>query len=215
MIVYELVIFDLDGTLMDTSEGIISSIRYTVSQMGFECPDDDTLKTFIGPPIQYTFEKYYDVHDDVLNKMSLIFREHYKDMDLLKAKPYDGIYECLRALNDSGVTCAVATNKREDYALKLLNEFGFDRYMKVMHGSDFNGILSKSDIIRLCIDESGIDDKSKILMVGDAAGDLKGANDAGVDFLPVTYGFGEFEKEDLKKYGTACSCGEIVRAVCE
>ena len=186
---YQAVLFDLDGTLLDTSEGILSSIKYTIGVMGFEPIDDDYFETFIGPPIQHTLQRIYHLDDATRDKAAAIFREHYSTVDLCKAKLYDGVLETLSELKQKGIKIAVATYKREDYTTKLLDEFGISPYCDWIQGSDFAGKLTKADIIELCLQKLSVD-KSKVLMVGDTEHDLIGAKNAGVDFLAIRYGFG-------------------------
>ena len=186
---YQAVLFDLDGTLLDTSEGILSSVKYTIDVMGFEPIDEDYFETFIGPPIQHTLQKIYHLDDATRDKAAAVFREHYSTVDLCKAKLYDGVLETLSELKKNGIKIAVATYKREDYTKKLLDEFGISQYCDWIQGSDFAGKLTKADIIELCLQNLNVE-KRKVLMVGDTEHDLVGAQNAGVDFLAVTFGFG-------------------------
>ena len=94
---------------------------------------------------------------------------------------------------------AVATYKREDYALRLLKHFDFDKYCDPMHGADNNNVLKKEDIILMCIDELGAK-KDECVLVGDTDNDAKGAMEAGIPFIAVTYGFGFKSSEDLGDY---------------
>ncbi|MFQ8981611.1 MAG: HAD hydrolase-like protein [Waltera sp.] len=187
---YDLVIFDLDGTILDTTQGVLAAVKYTIEQMNFEMLPDEQLATFIGPPIQDSFAKAYNLSGDILQNIATIFRNQYKDHDLLKATPYSGIFDVLQKLEESEIASAVATYKREDYALTLLKHYGFDKYMPIMHGADHENKLKKQDIIQICIDEAGISDKSRVIMVGDTIHDAVGAEKLGVDFIGVTYGFG-------------------------
>ena len=109
---YEIAVFDVDGTLLDTTEGVLASVKYTIDKMGFEPLSDDVLKTFIGPPIQDSFAKAYNLSGDILQDISTCFRNRYKDYELLKAVPYDGIYEVFDKLMERNVKLAVATYKR-------------------------------------------------------------------------------------------------------
>lgn len=193
---YDLVIFDLDGTLLDTAEGILSAVRFTVDYFHLRPIPEERIRNFIGPPIQYSFAKEYGVSTEVGNEYAAVFRDHYKDHDLMKATPYIGIVETLKELRAIGCRIAVATYKREDYAVRLLDHFDLLKLFDVVHGSDFAGKLKKTDIIQLCIDELGTTDKSKIIYVGDTDGDRSGAQEVGIDFLGVTYGFG-FDEGDL------------------
>lgn len=202
---YRLVIFDLDGTLMDTSEGILASVKYTIEKTGTPNLSQEQMKTFIGPPIQKSFARVYGIDELQANQMAAVFRERYSTVDLLLASPYDGIYELLEGLSKRQIQSAVATYKREDYALRLLTEYHFGDYMGIMHGSDMEGRLSKSDIIRKCILEANVE-LGEVVMVGDTESDEKGAHDIGIDFIGVTYGFGYKTKEDIKSCDRNIAC---------
>lgn len=193
---YKALLFDLDGTLLDTSEGIISSVKYAIECTGLEPLSDDKIKSFIGPPIQNTFRKFYNLNDEETSKISAIFRERYSTVDLLKAKLYDSVLETLEILKNEGYVIGIATYKREDYAKKIVEYFGISQFCDVIEGSDFAGKLTKADIINTCIDKLGVS-KNEILMIGDTETDKIGAENAGVDFLPVTYGFG-YKRQDKK-----------------
>ena len=145
-----------------------------------------------------------------------LFRDRYKESDLLLATPYDGIFDVIKALSDAGVSSAVATYKRQDYAEKILTHFGFDRVCDAICGSDFEGKLSKKDIIENAIRQLGVTEKKRAVMVGDSDNDAIGAKELGVDFIGVTYGFGFSAKEDVDAYlniGFADSPDGILRCV--
>lgn len=193
------VIFDLDGTLLDTREGILESVRYTVKELGFyELQKEDLLK-FVGPPIQQSLMSFFECNQETAQKGANIFREYYKTRALLKAKPYKGIYELCERLKKSGIEMAVATYKREDYALTLLRHFGFEKYCNSMHGADNNNILRKEDIVRMCQNELGARKEDSVL-IGDTEHDAIGAIKAETPFLAVTYGFGFKNEEDVNFY---------------
>lgn len=187
---YKAAIFDVDGTILDTTEGVLSAVKYTIGEMGFQPLSEERLLTFIGPPIQDSFAEAYRLEGQVLQVIATCFRNRYKDYDLLKAVPYEGIYEVFQALSDRGVKLAVATYKRQDYAETILRHFGFDRYTNVLYGADHGNKLKKADIIRKCLGELGMGDGSGAVMVGDSSHDAIGAKETGIDFIGVAYGFG-------------------------
>ena len=95
-------IFDVDGTLLDTTEGVLSSVRYTIETHKLDMPSEEELKKFIGPPIQDSFQRIYGFEKEKLQELATTFRNHYKDVDLLKAVPYEGILEtCINLLGFS------------------------------------------------------------------------------------------------------------------
>lgn len=196
---YSLVIFDLDGTIVDTSEGLVSSMKYIAEQRNLRKYEDNQLKFFIGPPIQITFADKFGLSVQEANEAAVDFRTHYKEIDLLKAKPYDGIFELFGELRKMNIITAIATNKREDYMMDLLRHYGIDKCIDIFNGTDMAQTLTKSDLIKKCISESGIKTQKEAVMVGDAIGDAKGAEEAGIDFVRAAYGFGFNSEKEIKE----------------
>lgn len=193
---YDYVLFDLDGTLMDTGDGILDCMRATIIEVGLTPVSDEVMATFIGPPIAHSFERIFGVDSKTAIKYSNIFREKYKEEFLFQATIYDGMLDLLKALHSDGVKIAVATYKREDCAIKLLDGVGIGEYCVVIHGSDIENTLSKQQIMELCLEKYDCH-LDKVLMVGDTLHDGGAANSMGVDFLAVTYGFGFKKGETL------------------
>lgn len=193
------VIFDLDGTLLDTTEGILESVKFTANELGYPELSYKEILNFIGPPIQISFKKYYECNEEKAQAAANLFRKYYKGVALLKAKPYEGIYELCERLEENQIKMAVATYKREDYALTLLKHFHFDKYCCSIHGADNNNVLKKEDIVQLCIKEIGGSSSDSVL-IGDTIHDAMGAAKAGIPFIAVTYGFGFKTIKDVDSY---------------
>ena len=151
---YKGIIFDLDGTLLDTSEGVLASIRHTIKTMNYRELPLETLLTFIGPPVKRSLMNHYGLTDQEADEATEVFRQQYKNKDLLKAKPYDGILELLKALKDQGFLVGVATLKREDYAHTILEHFGIAKLCDLICGSDFESRMTKTDVLRKCLSKS-------------------------------------------------------------
>ena len=191
------VLFDLDGTLLDTSSGVLGALKAALTEVGFDLPKKEDERFFIGPPMQKTIGQYYGLNDEKAMQIANIFREKYKTHEyLLGAKIYDEIIPLLLELRKKNIKVAVATYKREDYTLDLLSNFDLVKYFDVIHGSDIGGKLTKSDIIEKCLNELGVEKKQTILL-GDTSHDLQGAINAHCLFVGVTYGFGYKNKNDL------------------
>lgn len=198
---YKLIIFDLDGTILNTTEGILLSVSHTIQKYGLPMPSEEILRSFIGPPIQVSFKNLYELPDDTIQEMAVAFRNCYSSTEYLyKAFPYDGIYELFFQLKVHGYQIAIATYKREDYAIRLLRKFHFDKYTHIMFGGDNENKLKKKDIILKCLTMANITDRQKAIMVGDTEHDANGAKELGIDFIGVTYGFG-FTKDNFSVDG--------------
>jgi len=199
---YDAVLFDVDGTLLETSEGIMQSLREMMEHFGYEVPDDEELITFIGPPIEMSLENKLGLTGEENKKATMYFRDRYSNHNLMGARVYPGIMELLDYLKSEEIPMAIATYKKQDYATKICLGFGFGEYTDLIFGSDYEGKLAKADIIDLCIEKLDIRDKKRILMVGDSQFDALGAQKAGVSFAAVSYGFGfgKIGGEDVKLY---------------
>lgn len=208
---YKAVLFDLDGTLLDTGEGVISSVKYTIEKMGLPELSYDVLKTFVGPPIKKKMMEMFELSDEVASEAMNIFREHYGAGDIYIAKVYDGMIALLDDLKKRGYKLGVATYKREDQAKKLLEKFEIADKFDVIHGSDKEGMLTKADVINNCVRELGYS-PCEMVLIGDSDNDAIGAKQAGLEFIGVTYGYGFKSKADVdcfQNMGIAEECYQI------
>ena len=195
-------IFDLDGTLVDTSEGVAECVTYAATALGYPILPREELLTFIGPPLTLSFPQHYGMDEATTWEAIRLFREHYTEGAMFKARPYEGILDLCRELEARGILMAVATNKVETQARRLLAHFGIDRWCSPIRGADPEGRLNKAALIRLCLDELGLKPDEAVLM-GDTMFDASGAAAAGVGFLAVTYGFGFRSPEEAAPYASA------------
>ena len=186
---YKLIIFDLDGTLADTSPGIIECHIYANAAMGRPIRDDRLLDGIIGGPLYETYRERFSYPEEDARRAVEIYRAHYAQVGIAGSRLYPGMDECLASLNRRGYQLAVATLKAENLARRLLKSLGVARYFDVIHGMNGWDSLSKSDIIKMCMAELSIASGETVL-VGDSIHDFEGAKQAGAAFLGVTYGFG-------------------------
>ncbi len=213
---YSATIFDLDGTLLDTSVGIKESVLNVLSQLNLPNISDEELDSFVGPPIQNSMKTHFGLSDIEAQMAANKFRNYYKETALYKAVLYDGISDLLVELRKQNIKIGVATYKREDYALSILNYFGIQRQCNVIYGADNENKLSKADIISKCIDELEISQENKIVMIGDTLHDAKGAAEAGIDFIGVTWGFGldaEMDNVNYPMKGLANTPSELSKLI--
>ncbi len=198
---YQYIIFDVDGTLLDTAEGIVRAVKETMIKENLEIPPETVFRTFIGPPIQNSFQKLYGIEMERAQEIATIFRNFYKQDDyILRAKPYEGINEVCKALLAAGRQIGIATYKRQDYAEKIMRHFHFDAYTDHIYGADHENRLKKVDIIRMCLERMGCGDYRQAVMIGDSDNDAIGAEALGIDFIGVTYGFGFCDRRNVDEY---------------
>lgn len=186
-------IFDMDGTLIDTSPGIIKAVCHTLKAFDKVIPDAEILTSFIGPPLKKSFALLPDVADDEAEEMVKVFRKEYRKKEILNAKLYEGIVPLCRKLREDGAKLAIATNKPAPFAQKLAAHFQLEKFIPVICGADMNGLLKKTDLIRKAMELSKVPNTEKSVMIGDTAGDVEAAAECGVDFIGVSYGFGIWE----------------------
>ena len=190
---YNAVIFDLDGTLTDSGEGIFACARYALEKMGRPVPDGDTLRKFIGPPLAESFMHFCGMDEDTAREATRLYRERYAPIGWKENTVYPGIRSLLKNLKKQGVYLAVATGKPEDMAVRILEYFDLAQYFDKIAGPNRGELhANKADLIRRVLPEG-----KKALMVGDTAGDVKGAKDTGIDSCAVLWGYGE--EEALRK----------------
>lgn len=189
---YELVLWDLDGTLIDTSPGVFFCLKETFQELGIEQPPAEILHKFIGPPLTQSLRVYGKVPEEKIELAVTTFKGKYRGERLYMANVYDKIEELLARLKADGVKQVVATLKPGSSARDILEHTGLLKYFDaVCCGSeDESGNLTKADLIRSAMDEIGMHDPFKMLLIGDSDYDAQGAQECRIDFAAALYGFG-------------------------
>ena len=209
---YKLVIFDFDGTLMDTSEGIYDCGKRAMSAVGLKIPENANWKEFIGPPLSDCFRFAFFINDDeTLQNLCFEYRKLYSTEGYKKACFYPGIRELLFRLKREGYKIAVASMKGIDLIEKMNDYYGISCIMDCCMGQtpDDNTVDKKTLLDRLC---SSFDvSRSECIMIGDTYYDADGAKLVGMDCIKVNFGFG-FTPEDE---GTVSTADEIYRIITE
>lgn len=196
---YKTIIFDVDGTLIDGTEGIIKSVVKAIKHFNLPMLTDEKLVEFVGPPVQNSCKLAFGVDDEFAQEFANFFRKEYAGGDVFFANVYEGIYDLLEQLKNQGFKLGVATYKRQDYAIDLMKHFGFDKYFDSICGADNENKLKKIDILKNCMSELGAE-KGLTVLIGDSYHDGGAASELGVDFVGVTYGFGFKTKEEAQEY---------------
>ncbi len=210
------VLFDLDGTLSNSFEGISGGVLYALEELGYTAPPRESLTSFVGPPLFDEFRRRFGMDDETAREAVRLYRVYYPRKGIFEQFPNEGAGELLRFLKESGVKICLATSKPQEYSEKILENFGFANYFDAIIGATFDGSLSaKSDIIALALEKAGSSPEAA-LMVGDRFYDVEGAHACGVRCAGVLCGFGSRrEMEDCKADFIAEKLLDIAQIVVE
>ena len=209
------VIFDLDGTLTRSEEGIWNSVRYAAEKLGFPEPDAETLRRFIGPPLGYSFREYMGMDEEMAEKAVETYRERYNVVGLFENRVFPGIRRLLRTLRQEGWYIGVATGKPQQTSERVIAHFGLDRFIQKICGPTMGHHAEKVELIRSALPEGWDAATDEIWMVGDRKFDVEGAIGAGVKSIGVGYGYGS--EEELRGAGCTAYCatvGDVIDLLC-
>ena len=198
---YKNILFDLDGTIVNSYKGITDSIKYVTKTLNTEALSDDILKKFIGPPLEKSFIKYCDDIDEnnVEHAISL-YREYYKETGIYDCTLYPNIIECLNILKNNNKYIYLATAKPKPFAKTILSYLHIDHFFNEVYGVDFNSsIKDKYTVMSHAIKDSNLDINASI-MIGDREDDAIASKKLSIDILSVRYGYGEESEFSSSNY---------------
>lgn len=185
------ILFDLDGTLTDSGEGIIKSAAMVLEKYGLPVPDYDTMRVFVGPPLHETFIKF-GIPPEEADAAVELYRTRYTTVGKFENFPYPGIREMLEKLKAAGHKLYVATSKPEPMSIEILEHFDLAGYFDMICGATFDRSRSeKSDVIAYLLQQVG--KKEHAIMVGDTVFDVIGAARHGIPTIGVSWGYGKVQ----------------------
>lgn len=193
------VIFDLDGTLIDSAPGIAVAVARAYEEVGVAPPPADEIRTWIGPPVQRTLERELADHGaDVIARAQAAFRRHYDALGAESAVVFAGIPDILGWLRAQGALLAVATHKPQPLTGETLAATGLATYFTAVHAPpDGSTPVPKPDLVAAAIADCGR--PSRVVVVGDRAGDIEAAVQHGARGIGVMWGYGS--REELQGAG--------------
>ncbi|PYS50363.1 MAG: HAD family hydrolase [Acidobacteria bacterium] len=199
------ILFDLDGTLTDSSEGIVRCLQYALEKLSLECPTPAELHAHIGPPVRNALGLIMKTDDDDLIEEALrLYRVRFSETGIYENRVYEGIPETLSALSASSRRLFVATSKPLVFTERILNHFQLTDYFDAIFGSELSGKLdNKVELIRHVLSSTALA-PDETLMIGDRMYDIIGARENGCLSIGVTYGFGS--EEELRGAGANLIC---------
>lgn len=191
------ILFDLDGTLTDSGEGIMNCAKLALEHYGLPIPSEAELRTFVGPPLHESFIRFGVPAEEADNAIK-IYRSRYIPIGKFENHPYEGIREVLEKLKADGHTLYVATSKPEKMSVEILEHFDLAKYFDIIAGATMDASRSsKADVIAYLLAQCGEYDEK--IMVGDTAFDVIGAKAHNIPTVGVAWGYGKVE--DMENAG--------------
>lgn len=204
------ILFDLDGTVTDSGEGIMNCAELALGHFGLPIPDRQTMRQFVGPPLDEMFIKFGVPEDKAWDAIQ-VYRSRYTTVGKFENFPYPGVEDCLRALKAQGHRLFIATSKPEALAVEILEKFGLAHYFEQIRGATFDGTRgSKSQVIAYLLAQAG--DMEQAVMVGDTAYDVTGAAAHGIPCIGVAWGYGL--TEDMERAGAKAIARDMDHLLC-
>ena len=203
------ILFDLDGTLTDSGEGIINCATLALRHFGLPIPSYADMRTFVGPPLRDSFIRF-GVPADQADEAIRVYRSRYIPTGMFENTPYPGIRELLEALRAEGYTLYVATPKPEEMSVTILEKFDLAKYFHRICGASIDSSRSTKDaVIAYLLESSGA--KEDMVMVGDTKYDILGAKAHGIPAIGVGWGYGKVEEmEEAGAVGIAETMDELI-----
>jgi phosphoglycolate phosphatase len=187
------VLWDLDGTIVDSSPGIYESFRATFAELQIECPSDEQLRSFMGPPLPITFGQLLGFDEELTQRAIHTYRKHYLPAGALNASLFPGVVELIQTCRDAHLAVALATSKGESGTRIVGEKYDFLRHFHFLGTASADDKRNtKSDVIAYALDglrDQGLD-TSNVLLVGDRIHDVEGAREQGIQVALVEWGFG-------------------------
>lgn len=200
---FQNLLFDLDGTLTNSGEGITKCVQYALHAQGIEEPDLKKLEVFIGPPLRDSFMKYYGMNKEEAEAGVEKYRERYTDIGIWENHVYDGMMDLLKDLQSDKRRLGMATAKPEVFALRIAERFGFNPYLKDITGCSLDGKTDKKALVVAAALEkwqlTTPETKKTVALIGDRREDVMSAHENGIACIGVGFGFGGYE--ELSKAG--------------
>ena len=206
------ILFDLDGTITDSGEGIINCVIYALERFGLPIPERDSLRYFVGPPLHESFIKQ-GVPAARAEEAVAVYRERYVPTGMFENSPYPGIRKVLETLKTKGHTLYVASSKPEWMCIEILKHFNLDQYFEQICGATMDtSRTNKEAVIAYLIEQNGKTDN--MIMVGDTKFDVIGAKFHGIPCVGVSWGYGTVEEmEEAGASSVVFSMDELLKAL--
>lgn len=196
---YKTLILDFDGTLADTKESIIQTMRFVANSFDIKNFDEKLIESLIGLPLKTTFEKAFSLDEKLIQEATLVYRKHYNEIVIDTISLFDGVKSTLLDLHNQGINLTVASSKGKEALIKILKKQNIYNIFSFVGGEeDAKNKKPSPDIVNLIMDKNNYQ-SNECLVVGDTIFDIEMGQRANVDTCGVTYGNNTREKLEKQK----------------
>lgn len=204
---YDIVLFDLDGTITESSEGIKKGLEYTLEKLNMKYDGLDDYSLYIGPPLMDTFKNLFKLNQEEAEQAYKYYFEYYNEKGKFQCVLYNGILDVIKDVKASGAKTAVCTSKYEPFAIEIIEHMKMGNLFNAICGSNKEGTRrKKEDLIPYALNKVNKKDKESVVLIGDTKFDAEGAKITNIDFVGALYGYGvktEMEKENGKNFANS------------
>lgn len=193
------ILFDLDGTIVDSGPGITACAQYALKHFEIEEPDAAKLRFFVGPPLAYTFMEHYGFSKEQAEEAVEKYRERYHTIGIFECELYPGVKETLQYLKEKQFTIALASSKPEPSCHRILEHFGIAEYFDEIVGAEMHGPRNDKKDVLIEAMRRLQKEPQECILIGDTRFDAIGAKEVGMECIGITYGYGT--KEELLHAG--------------
>ena len=191
------ILFDLDGTLTDSGEGIMNCAALALEHFHIPVPSREAMRVFVGPPLTRTFRSF-GIPEEKIPEAVKVFRSRYTPVGIFENSPYPGIHQLLDTLSRHGHKLYVATSKPEEMAITVLRHFDLEQFFTGICGAAMDeSRTNKEEVIAYLLEKNGTADN--MLMIGDTVFDVLGAASHGIPTIGVSWGYGD--PEEMRRAG--------------
>lgn len=213
---YKYILFDLDGTLVDSREGITDAYQYAFAAMNKKVPSLEEVRPAIGLGLKNGFMHFFDQCEKQADEAIYHFQDRYKQRGILLNTVFPGVEQTLQRLIDNQASTSIATMKVQENAEKVIESLGMNHLFDFINGTEVTAKVSKKDVISNALKRLDVPEHEKhlVIMVGDTVHDITGAHDNGIASIAVSYGYGSDEEMIAEKPTHICqSFEEVERAL--
>ena len=202
------ILFDLDGTIINSFLGITRCVQYALRSKGIDVENLKDLEEYIGPPLKQTFQKNNDFSDEETIDLIRKYRERFDVTGIFENELYPGVEQTLLHLKECGYPLVLASSKPETACERILEKHGLLSCFDEVVGATLDGRIStKEQVLKEVFQRIGSNDPKDYVLIGDTIYDVEGANKVGMDCIGVSYGFGK--AEDLERAGAVSVCRDL------